>query len=35
LVIHDELDLPFGEVRLKHGGGEGGHNGLKSISEIL
>ena len=33
LVIHDELDLPFGEVRLKFGGGEGGHNGLKSISE--
>ena len=35
LVIHDELDLPFGEVRLKFGGGEGGHNGLKSISESL
>lgn len=35
LVIHDELDLPFGEVRLKFGGGEGGHNGLKSISEML
>ena len=35
LIIHDELDLPFGEVRLKFGGGEGGHNGLKSISESL
>jgi PTH1 family peptidyl-tRNA hydrolase len=32
IVIHDELDLPFGIVRLKQGGGEGGHNGLRSIS---
>jgi PTH1 family peptidyl-tRNA hydrolase len=31
VVIHDELDLPFGEVRIKVGGGSGGHNGLKSI----
>ncbi|MGE0787752.1 MAG: aminoacyl-tRNA hydrolase [Sandaracinaceae bacterium] len=31
LVVHDELDLPFGTVRLKQGGGAGGHNGLKSI----
>lgn len=31
LVIHDELDLPAGKVRLKTGGGHGGHNGLKSI----
>lgn len=31
LVIHDELDLPFGTVRLKSGGGHAGHNGLKSI----
>jgi PTH1 family peptidyl-tRNA hydrolase len=31
LVIHDELDLPFGECRLKHGGGAAGHNGLRSI----
>lgn len=35
LVIHDELDLPFGTLRLKRGGGEGGHNGLKSISAAL
>jgi PTH1 family peptidyl-tRNA hydrolase len=35
LVIHDELDLPFGELRLKRGGGEGGHNGLRSISQSL
>lgn len=35
LVIHDELDLPAGELRLKVGGGEGGHNGLKSISANL
>jgi PTH1 family peptidyl-tRNA hydrolase len=33
LVVHDELDLPFGELRLKWGGGEGGHNGLRSISK--
>ena len=32
VVVHDELDLPFGTVRLKRGGGEGGHNGLRSIS---
>jgi PTH1 family peptidyl-tRNA hydrolase len=31
IVIHDDLDLPFGTVRFKIGGGNGGHNGLKSI----
>jgi PTH1 family peptidyl-tRNA hydrolase len=35
LVVHDELDIPAGEVRLKKGGGEGGHNGLRSISSAL
>lgn len=35
IVVHDELDIPFGEVRLKLGGGEGGHNGLRSISASL
>jgi PTH1 family peptidyl-tRNA hydrolase len=35
LVVHDELDLPFGDVVLKRGGGEGGHNGLRSISTTL
>lgn len=35
VVVHDELDLPFGVVRLKRGGGEGGHNGLRSISTSL
>jgi PTH1 family peptidyl-tRNA hydrolase len=35
VVIHDELDLEFGAVRLKRGGGEGGHNGLRSISSAL
>jgi len=35
LVIHDELDLPFGRLQLKKGGGSGGHNGLKSVSECL
>jgi PTH1 family peptidyl-tRNA hydrolase len=31
LVVHDELDLPFGTLRLKKGGGAAGHNGLRSI----
>lgn len=31
VVIHDDLDLPFGSLRFKKGGGHGGHNGLKSI----
>lgn len=35
IVIHDELDVPFGQVRLKLGGGEAGHNGLRSISQEL
>ncbi|WP_280401663.1 aminoacyl-tRNA hydrolase [Nocardia carnea] len=35
IVVHDELDLPFGTIRLKRGGGEGGHNGLRSISGAL
>ena len=32
LVVHDELDLPPGIVRMKHGGGHGGHNGLRDIT---
>jgi PTH1 family peptidyl-tRNA hydrolase len=35
LVVHDELDLPPGTVKLKFGGGSGGHNGLKDISARL
>ena len=35
LVVHDELDLPVGSVRLKRGGGHGGHNGLRSIEQML
>ena len=35
IVIHDDLDLPFGALRFKVGGGHGGHNGLKSIDELI
>jgi PTH1 family peptidyl-tRNA hydrolase len=35
VVVHDELDLDPGVVRLKRGGGEGGHNGLRSVSSAL
>ena len=35
IVIHDDLDIPFAEVRLKLGGGEGGHNGLRSITQSV
>ncbi len=35
VVIHDELDIPFGTVRLKLGGGDNGHNGLRSITQAL
>ncbi|MEC9131936.1 MAG: aminoacyl-tRNA hydrolase [Verrucomicrobiota bacterium] len=31
VIVHDELDLPFGTIRLKSGGGHGGHNGLRSV----
>lgn len=35
IVVHDEIDLPFGVLRIKIGGGHGGHNGLRSIAEAL
>ncbi|WP_421844476.1 aminoacyl-tRNA hydrolase [Mycobacterium sp.] len=35
IVIHDELDLDFGRIRLKLAGGEGGHNGLRSVAAAL
>ena len=35
IVIHDELDIGFGRIRLKIGGGEGGHNGLRSVANAL
>ncbi len=35
LVVHDDLDLPFGTIRLKAGGGQGGHKGLISIHDSL
>ena len=35
VVVHDELDIPLGTVRVKSGGGDNGHNGLKSIRSVL
>ena len=35
VVVHDELDLPYGSLRLKIGGGDNGHNGLRSITRSL
>lgn len=35
LVVHDEVDLPFGAVRVKSGGGHGGHNGLRDLHKHL
>lgn len=35
IVVHDEIDIDFGQVRLKRGGGEGGHNGLRSVTSAL
>jgi len=34
-VVHDELDLPYGTLRLKRGGGDNGHNGLRSITKSI
>ena len=35
IAVHDELDIPYGQLRVKVGGGEGGHNGLRSMSRSL
>jgi PTH1 family peptidyl-tRNA hydrolase len=35
VVVHDDLDLPFGTIRVKEGGGDGGHKGLQSVIEAL
>jgi PTH1 family peptidyl-tRNA hydrolase len=35
LVLHDEIDLPFGEIKTRLGGGLAGHNGLKSVRDAL
>jgi PTH1 family peptidyl-tRNA hydrolase len=35
IVVHDDLDLDFGRIRLKLGGGEGGHNGVRSVAAAL
>jgi len=35
VVVHDELDVPYGELRVKFGGGDNGHNGLRSLRQFL
>lgn len=35
IIVHDDIDLPEGSVRVKNGGGHGGHNGLRSLTEAL
>ncbi len=35
IVVHDELDIPTGEVKIKQGGGSAGHNGIKSIDKLV
>ena len=35
IVVHDELEVPFGSVRVKRGGGHGGHNGLRDLNQHL
>ena len=35
VAVHDEIDLPFGELRIKIGGGSAGHNGIKSLTQSL
>ena len=35
IIVHDELDIPFDTVRLKQGGGHGGHNGVRDVSKAL
>jgi PTH1 family peptidyl-tRNA hydrolase len=35
IVIHDDIDLPFGILKIRSGGGHGGHNGIRSIREVL
>jgi PTH1 family peptidyl-tRNA hydrolase len=35
VIVHDELDIPYGAVRLKRGGGDNGHNGLRSVTRSL
>lgn len=35
MIIHDDLDLPVGKIRIKYNSGDGGHNGIKSINNVL
>jgi len=35
IVVHDDIDLPFGTIRIKAGGGHGGHNGIRNIRQVL
>lgn len=35
VVLHDDMDLPFGKIRVRQGGGHGGHNGIRDIQKLL
>lgn len=35
IVVHDDIDLPYGSLKIKTGGGHGGHNGIRSIRQVL
>lgn len=35
VVVHDDMDLPFGKIKVKYGGGSGGHKGVQNISEVM
>ena len=35
IVVHDDIDLPFGALKIKRGGGHGGHNGIRHIRQVL
>jgi PTH1 family peptidyl-tRNA hydrolase len=35
VVVHDELDIPYGDLRVRLGGGDSGHNGVRSVKQVL